>query len=137
MSKSIPISPKHGLNPTIPVCFFCGEEKNEIALLGKIKTKVRGEDPEAPRRCVLDYQPCEKCLKKMSMGVSLIEVTSTPFPDNRPPIDPKRHLYPTGRFCVLKPQPAREIFNDETLCENSRLFVEEGIIQQLMPPTEE
>ena len=30
MAKSIPLSPKHGLNPTIPVCAWCGKEKNEI-----------------------------------------------------------------------------------------------------------
>lgn len=24
----ITLSPKYGVNPTIPVCFWCGEEKN-------------------------------------------------------------------------------------------------------------
>ena len=33
--KNIKISPKHGLNPLIPKCFFCGKEKNEIAILGR------------------------------------------------------------------------------------------------------
>lgn len=37
--SSIKLSSKHGVNPTIPVCFFCGEEKNEIALLGRIGGK--------------------------------------------------------------------------------------------------
>lgn len=56
--NGIEISPKHGLNPTIPVCFWCGKEKNEIALLGRIREKtkdrfgsntvVRGSDIEAP-----------------------------------------------------------------------------------------
>ena len=36
MSDSIKISPKHGVNPTIPRCFFCGKEKNMVALLGRI-----------------------------------------------------------------------------------------------------
>ena len=35
-TNSIKISQKHGVNPTIPICFWCGKEKNEIALLGKL-----------------------------------------------------------------------------------------------------
>ena len=43
MSNSIKLSEKYGVNPTIPVCFFCGMPKNEIALLGHIgdKRKVK------------------------------------------------------------------------------------------------
>ena len=54
--KGVRISPKHGLNPCIPVCVFCGEEKNEVAILGMLKN-----DKEAPRNVILDYEPCEKC----------------------------------------------------------------------------
>lgn len=32
--SGIKLSPKYGVNPTIPVCFWCGKEKNEIALMG-------------------------------------------------------------------------------------------------------
>lgn len=39
MSKGIKISPKYGLNPTIPVCFWCGKQKNEIALMGRMSKK--------------------------------------------------------------------------------------------------
>lgn len=63
-SKSIKISPKYGVNPTIPVCFFCGEEKQEIALLGKLKGDV-----EAPHRMCLDYEPCEKCKQIFAQGI--------------------------------------------------------------------
>lgn len=45
--SSIKISPKHGVNPTIPVCFFCGKPKNEIALMGRMGGK---EDIEAPTK---------------------------------------------------------------------------------------
>lgn len=75
MSNSIKISPKHGVNPTIPICFFCGEEKQEIALLGKIGGK--SEDLEAPRHMVLDYEPCDKCKEQMKLGVVLIPVSDT------------------------------------------------------------
>ena len=101
MSKSIKLSPQHGLNPCIPVCFFCGEEKNEIALLGHIGDGRKGEDFEAPRKAVLDYVPCEECQKKFAEGVLLIEVTGSPEVISMPIAD---GAYPTGRFVVVKPE---------------------------------
>ena len=95
--KSIRISPKYGVNPTIPICFFCGEEKSEIALLGKIGGK--GKDLEAPRHALLDYEPCEECLKKMATGITLVEVSNTPVSANQPPII--ENAYPTGNWWVV------------------------------------
>ena len=101
MSKDIKLSPKHGLNPTIPVCFFCGKEKNEIALLGQIGDRRKGEDYEAPMKMILDFEPCEECQKKFAEGVLLIEVTQSPeyigmlIAEN---------AYPTGRYVVVKPE---------------------------------
>ena len=97
MSKSIKVSPKHGLNPTIPVCFFCGKEKNEIALLGKIDR----EDSEAPRKVILNFEPCDECKEKFAQGVLLIEVTQTPTYIGMPIAD---NAYPTGRYVVVKPE---------------------------------
>lgn len=105
MSKSIELSPKHGVNPCMPVCFFCGETKNEIALLGRIGGK---EDLEAPMRAILDYEPCEECKKKFAEGVLLIEVTSYPNTGNQPPI--QKNAYPTGRHIVVKPEALRGDF---------------------------
>ena len=97
MSKSIKLSPKHGLNPCIPTCFFCGESKNEIALLGKINR----EDDEAPMKMVLDYEPCDECKKKFAEGVLIIEVTQTPEYIGMPIAE---NAYPTGRYVVVKPE---------------------------------
>lgn len=97
MSKSIKLSPKHGLNPTIPVCFFCGNEKNEIALLGKIDR----EDSEAPRKLIMDFEPCDECKKKFAEGVLIIEVTQTPEYIGMPIAE---NAYPTGRYVVVKPE---------------------------------
>lgn len=97
MSKSIKLSPKHGLNPCIPVCFFCGEDKNEIALLGKIGK----EDREAPMKSVLDYIPCEECQKKFAEGVLIIEVTQSPEYIGLPIAE---NAYPTGKFVVVRPE---------------------------------
>ena len=101
MSKSIKLSPQHGLNPTIPVCFFCGNEKNEIALLGQIGDRRRGEDFEAPMKMILDFEPCEECQKKFAEGVLLIEVSSTPEYIGMPIAE---NAYPTGRYVVVKPE---------------------------------
>lgn len=100
MSKSIKLSPKYGVNPTFPVCFFCGEDKNEIALMGHIGDGRKHEDIEAPMRMVLDYNPCDCCREKFSQGVLVIEVTQRPLPDGRPPIS--QGAYPTGRHVVVR-----------------------------------
>lgn len=97
---SIKVSKKYGVNPTIPVCFFCGEEKNEIALLGKITNKQTKEEIEAPMKMVLDYEPCDKCKEAWSKGVAIIEVTQKDL--GRPDIAP--NAQPTGRVAVLKPE---------------------------------
>lgn len=99
MSKGIKLSPKHGVNPCIPVCFFCGETKNEIALLGRIGGK---EDLEAPMKAILDYEPCEECKKKFAEGVLLVEVTDYPNMEGHPMI--AKNAYPTGRYSVVRPE---------------------------------
>ena len=107
---SIKLSPKYGVNPTMPVCFFCGKETGEIALLGHIRKydddgrTVRGSDIEAPRSMVLNYEPCDECKKKMSLGITLVGISDTPMTDNRPPIQETpdgEKLYPTGHWLVV------------------------------------
>ncbi len=77
MGATLKLSPKHGLNPTVSVCFWCGEDKNEIALLGHIGGAF-GEDIEAERRMVLDYEPCPRCKAQMESGFTVVEVTNAP-----------------------------------------------------------
>lgn len=135
MSKNIRLSNKYGLNPTIPVCFYCGQPKNEVALLGKIgKGK---EDLEAPKHMVLDYEPCEACKKRMEGRILLIEVQETPFSDNRPVIQIQKAesgketpLYPTGRLAGLKPEAANRIFN--TTIDTDRTFVDNEVFENLI-----
>lgn len=85
---SIPLSPRHGLNPMLSVCFFCGAEKNEIALLGKLEN-----DREAPRKGVVDYTPCKACAEMMQRGILLCEVR-----DNEPD---RNNPYRTGPMVVV------------------------------------
>lgn len=118
---SIRISEKHGVNPTIPVCFWCGKEKNEIALLGKLKGDI-----EAPMHCVLDYEPCEECQKKWNLGVALIGTTKKPLNDTLPPIrnTSNETLYPTGEWLVITKEAAKRYF-----CEMAAEVVTEEEIE--------
>lgn len=102
MSKGIELSPKHGLNPTVLVCFFCGEDKNELALLGRVRSK-KNSDVEAPRRAVLNTEPCDKCKAHMAQGVILISVR-----DNE--ADTDGNPYRSGGWVVLKAEAVERIF---------------------------
>lgn len=133
MSKSIPISPKHGVNPCIPICFFCGQEKNEIALLGKIKG-----DKEAPKNVVLDYEPCENCKKSMSAGITLIGVETHPLQPNQPEI--QKGLYPTGSWCVVSDDFIKRNIQPEEMCntvlQKRRCFMENEMIEIIISQSE-
>ena len=65
--KSITLSPKHGVNPSITQCEVCGKEIG-IALLGKLKNDV-----EAPRDIYMGL--CDECQKVIDQdGLMIIEV---------------------------------------------------------------
>lgn len=112
--NDIKISPKYGLNPTIPVCFFCGEDKNEIAIMGHVREKdadgkaVRGSDVEMPMRTLLDYEPCDKCKEALKSGIAVIETVTTPT--EYPAIT--RGTYPTGKHVIIKEEAFDRIFKD-------------------------
>jgi len=98
----IKISEKHGVNPSLGICFWCGEHTNEIILFGKIK-----DDKEAPREACVSMEPCDKCKENMSMGITIMEATNTYD-------GPK----PTGRWWVLTEDAIKRIFNSEDQLEN-------------------
>lgn len=119
------LSPKHGLNPTIPICFWCGEEKNEIALMGRIGDARKGEDFEAPMHAVLDYEPCNKCREKMSLGFTMIEATHVPNPTTKVQMQPG--VYPTGRYAVIKKEAAMRLFTPQTDLSKGKAFVDSAL----------
>lgn len=100
MSNGIKISPKHGVNPTLGICAFCGKETGELALLGRIGDGRKGEDFEAPKYSILSYEPCDECKAQWAQGVAIIEVSRYPLSDGQPPIS--NGAYPTGRVVVVK-----------------------------------
>jgi hypothetical protein len=97
MSGSIRLHSKFGVNPTISVCFICGKDKNEIALLGSAYKE------EAPMHMCIDKQPCDECKKMMDMGVLLVSVRNGTDPENP---------YRTGNICVVKVEAAQKLFNN-------------------------
>lgn len=133
MSQTLRLSPKHGVNPTIPVCFFCGEDKQEIMLLGKIGAK--NEDLEAPMRAVYDYEPCDKCKALMAQGITLIGVNNTRAQEGQPPI--QKDLYPTGKWCVMRPEAVKRIFDlpdekMEAILEKKMVLMDDGIVANII-----
>lgn len=110
--KSLRLHPRYGLNPTIPKCFFCDEDKNEIALLAD---NYKGEAPS--RGLTLDYEPCETCKGHFNEGVALIETEQEPIlgPDQPPITSPRIFpaLYPTGRWLVMHSEAVSRIFKPE------------------------
>lgn len=145
MARSIPLSPKHGVNATIPVCFWCGKPKNEIAFLGKvvrretkktvyggISTKVVDPDWEAPMYTVLNYDPCEACQADWQKGVVLVEVTDFPNNKGQSPIVKEPHfLYPTSHWCVCTVEAANRLF-DGDFKAGQLLTVASAVFQHLM-----
>lgn len=124
----IKLSPKYGVNPTIPVCFWCGKEKNEIALMGRVGNARKHEDIEMPMRAVIDYIPCEECEKAMAMGVTVIEATQEPNEITEAPI--REGAYPTGKWSVITKESAHRIFPDLGE-EKTMLFATENVYEQM------
>ena len=112
MSKSIRISKKHGLNPTIPICFWCGEEKREIALMGHVSTKDNN-DIEMPMHCIIDYEPCEKCAAAWKNAVIILETTEKDI--KRPAISKNndKNTYPTGSLVGITEDAASRIIEHD------------------------
>ena len=115
---SIRLSPKHGVNPVIPKCFYCNEDKNEVILAGRLKG-----DAEAPRNAVWDMEPCDKCKGYMKQGIILISVDEEKSDDERNP-------YRTGGWVVIKEKAVRHMMTEEAaneICKRRVGFVPDEV----------
>lgn len=130
---NIKLSKKYGVNPTIPVCFFCKQEKSEIALLGAIKDE-HGTEIEAPRQMILDYEPCDECKPKLAQGVTIIETSLTPT--GLPPIQETQSgpCYPNGKYAVMTEDAVKRIFSTEN---QKTILVEYPILTNLLNQSSE
>lgn len=102
MRGDIRLSEKHGVNPSLMLCFYCGEASG-VALLGRLR-----DDEAAPRQGVYDMEPCPTCKEYMAQGVILIGVDEKLSTDTQNP-------YRTGRFAVMKDDAVRRLFTPETV----------------------
>lgn len=92
MSKDfIKVSEKHGLNPSMQTCFYCGEVTG-IALMGKLKN-----DEEAPKYFCNSVEPCDACKEKYKDYVLVVE-------------KPNNEEAPTGRWFAIKKEAVDENF---------------------------
>lgn len=129
--SGIKLSPKHGVNPVIPVCFWCGKDKNEVALLGRIDK----EDSEAPKNVIIDYEPCDKCKEIFNQGILIVGAVEEPPIDNLPPIagDENCSMYPTGAHVVMSEKGVEDM-----LRKNGLDHMVEGVLEtkKLVMPNE-
>lgn len=126
--SGIKLSPKYGVNPTIPVCFWCGKEKNEVALVGHVGDGRKHEDFEMPMHAVINYEPCEECAKAMNTGFTVMEATRTP--NMLTDMEMQNGVYPTGKWVVLKTESARRIFTglDDSV---NKAFLDAGVFDKM------
>jgi hypothetical protein len=133
--RTIRIHPEHGLNPTMGVCFWCGQTDGTIAMLG---AAYKGE---APRTMVLDYEPCDACRDKMALGIVCFQVFDSSGHE-RPPLDKKNpQSEPTGRWSVVKREAVERWLADDppllkATLESGRILVGESIWKKLGFPTD-
>ncbi|MGW8177275.1 MAG: hypothetical protein ACWGQW_00540, partial [bacterium] len=94
------MSKEFGLNPTIPQCVLCGEDKGSLALLGTAY-KVDGKVARAPKHMVIDLEPCDKCFTRLreSRKVAILEMT----------YDDKKRVEPSGRIVEIAEESLKEI----------------------------
>jgi len=111
---------KHGLNPSVTLCFFCQEEVG-LVLLGKLTSATKksfeeagihcGPDGEAPRKITMDKVPCDKCKQYMEVGIILISCSMEKSKSDM------QNPYRTGGWVVVKEEYVKRVFgnSEETL----------------------
>ena len=99
----IRVSRKHGLNPSLDLCFWCGEARG-LVLWGQLGGV---QDKEALKSVVTDKTPCPQCQEWMSQGVMFLSVKDGEVASDNP--------YRTGRLCVIKDSAVENMPIDATL----------------------
>jgi len=113
----IRVSPKYGVNPSMEVCFVCGNDTGAILLLGML-----AGDKEAPRHCTIG-NVCDECKEYMTNGVFLIEVTGTMKAHER-----------TGRYVCVRDEAVRRMFPSlaEKMIEKRIAYIEREVFDKFM-----
>ena len=126
---SIRLHQKYGVNPSITTCYVCGEDKNELVLLGAASKRMTGSD-EAPRRVCMDRIPCDKCRDFMDEGAVFLIAVKDGQPHDQEPLR-------TGVIIGLKREAFLRVFTgpeSEASVKLGYCFIEESTLRQIIPP---
>ena len=105
--KDLELHPEFGTNPTMGVCFWCGQDDGRIILLGKNGGEKAGE------RTLVDYEPCEKCQSCIEKGIFIIEARKNePWRNGQQPMskDGDDLVYPSGKWAVVTEDAIGDMF---------------------------
>lgn len=103
----IDVDPVYGVNPTMPLCFWCGQETGDILLVGLRSRRLFGTQ-EAPRHCIADKEPCRACKKFQEDGYITIRLLPVRPPHGASLQWHVEHLDP--RVIRLKAEVFAEVF---------------------------
>ena len=130
--RDIYVSEKYGVNPMIPKCYLCLEDKNEILLLGRLPG-----DAEAPKNTVLNCEPCDKCKKFMKQGIILISVRDDQESELESANQERRMPNPhrTGGWWVVKDDFIEQIVQPKELVDfilkKRMCFLPDAVVKKL------
>lgn len=125
---AIHLSEKHGVNPTIPKCYYCQNDKNEILLLGQLPG-----DREAPRG-IYDAVPCDECANLMKMGIICISIRDGETLGNDENLP---NPYRTGGWVVVTEAAIKRWLTADTaahVCRRRCCFIHDTIWDQIGLP---
>ena len=123
MSDSILLSEKHGVNPAICKCFYCGGDVG-VVLAGKLPGDV-----EAPHNVVWNMQPCNECEKHMKAGIILIEVED----DQHERIEAERQEH-LRKYANILPKRRPPFIHNPSRAGGWWVIKEEAIKRMIQPP---
>lgn len=122
---SIRLHKEHGVNPSLVVCFWCGEGTG-VALLGHNKGK------EAPPKIVGSLEFCDACMSRVGDGIIFIEAVTEEPAGGMPEI--QEGLYPTGSFTAVKRDAVSNFLTGDYLTsvlEKGKCLLDTEAYQQL------
>ncbi len=122
MANNIYLDDKHGVNPSIAQCFYCGQD-DKLILVGKKTKGFNGvsDDNQMPQKCgIIDMEPCPECREFMNQGIILISISDDSEnemmlanEENRPP-----NPFRTGKFAVVKDHFIEHTINPPELAKD-------------------